>query len=160
MSARARDLPAHPCPRTCDHRVLSDAGGVEHEAGEGDVDPRVEAHVAIARLHVRDRVHDGATHLDERVGRDLVHILDANVDLAVASNGTSRSIAEHHGASRSITEHHEDSHEHTMLSMSVSRLHDRSKHPRDLSQRLNPPTARAHQTLLSVHEYVSASPPP
>ena len=92
MSARARDLPAHPCPRTCDHRVLSDAGGVEHEAGEGDVDPRVEAHVAIARLHVRDRVHDGATHLDERVRRDLVHILDANVDLAVASNGTSRSI--------------------------------------------------------------------
>jgi hypothetical protein len=130
--------------------VLSDAGGVEHEAGEGDVDPRVEAHVAIARLHVRDRMHDGATHLDERVRRDLVHILDANVDLAVASNGTSRS----------ITEHHENWHEHQFKHMSVSRLHDRSKHPRDLSQRLNPPAARAHQTNLSVHEYVSASPPP
>ena len=59
-----------------DDRVLAHAGGVEHESGEADVDARIEAQVAVARLHVRDRVEDRAAHLDIHVRRDGVHVLD------------------------------------------------------------------------------------
>ena len=59
-----------------DDGVLAHAGGVEHEAGETDVDARIEAQIAVARLHVRDRVEHRAAHLDVHVRRDGVHVLD------------------------------------------------------------------------------------